>query len=194
MKPSTGRRPGPLATRVWGNPMARPVDRSEAAWTWVLLVIWVLAVPLLAVIGSTQWTNLQAQAASQSRSLTSVQATLLQDASYELSAYRSIPTGVTAQATWVGPTGLPVTGAVTPVPGAHAGDHITIWLGPDGSVVDPPLTGVDATVEAVLIAVSGWLGFGLLLVGLWWLLRARLDRRRWSAWAQEWERFERNAR
>jgi hypothetical protein len=61
-------------------------------------------------------------------------------------------------------------------------------------VVDPPLTGVDATVEAVLIAVSGWLGFGLLLVGLWWLLRARLDRRRWSAWAQEWERFERNAR
>lgn len=193
MKPPTGLRPGPLATRVWGNPMARPVDRVEAGWTWVLLVLWVLTVPILAVVGSAQWSDLQAEAAAQSRNLTSVDAVLIQDAGYELSAYRSIPTGVTAQASWTGSNGLPVTGTVSPVPGARAGDHITIWLAADGRVVKPPLSTTDAAVEAVLVAVGGWVGLGLLLIGLWWMLRRRLDRRRWSAWAQEWEGFERNA-
>jgi hypothetical protein len=40
------------------------------------------------------------------------------------------------------------------------------------------------------MAAGGWLGLGLLLIGGWWIGRARLDRRRWQAWAQEWETFE----
>jgi hypothetical protein len=188
MKPSVDRRPGRFALRVWGNPMARGVDRAEAALTWILVTIWLLASPIVAVIGSVQWADLQARADAQQHSKVSVEAVLVTDAVYQLTTSRSFPTGVTAEATWVGPSGLEVTGSVTPLPRARAGDRVTIWLDPDGAVVAAPLSDTDAAVQAMLIAAGGWTGFGLLLGATWWIVRRRFDQRRWQAWAQEWER------
>jgi len=194
MKPSTGRRPGPFVVRVWGNPMARRFDRVEAGLTWILVTIWLLALPILAVIGSVQWADLEARAATQQRSVVSVEAVLVGDGRYRLTSYQSIPTGVTAEATWFDRNGVQVTGPVAPRPGARAGDPVTIWLDPAGAVVAAPMNDTDAAVQAILTVTGGWTGLGLLLGSMWWVLRRRLDRRRGEAWAQEWERFERNSR
>ncbi|HEY7815894.1 MAG TPA: hypothetical protein VIC62_21800 [Nakamurella sp.] len=194
MTTRAGHRPGPLALRVWGNPLARGVDRAEAALTWILMASWLMALPILAVIGSVQWADLQARADAQARSLVSVEAVLVTDAGYELTNYRSIPTGVTAEATWVGRSGLDVTGPVTPAPGARAGEHLTIWLDPDGAIVAAPMSATDAAVQAVIIVTFGWTVLALLLGTAWWVVRRRFDRRRWQAWAQEWERVEPDSR
>jgi hypothetical protein len=191
MKPAAavGRRK-PLALRVWRSPLARRADRAEAALTWSMLVIWLLALPILATIGSVQWSALQARAASEQGSVVAADAVLTQDARFDPVTYRSTPTGVTAEATWTGRDGRPATGPVDAVPGSRAGDHVVIWLNPAGAVVAAPMTTLDAAAQAGLMAAGGWLGLGLLLIGGWWIGRARLDRRRWQAWAQEWETFE----
>ena len=188
MKPSAaiGHR-RPLAFRVWRSPLARGVDRAEVALTFGVLVVWLLALPILATVGSAQWSGLQARAAVEQRSVVSVDAVLAQDARFDMTTLRSTPTGVIAEATWTGRDGRPVKGPVEVVPGARAGDHVVIWLDPAGEVVDAPMSTVDAAVQAGLIVALGWLALGLVLIGGWWVGRARLDRRRWRAWAQEWE-------
>ena len=167
MTTPAGHRPGLLALRVWGNPMARGVDRAEAALTWILMANWLMALPILAVIGSVQWADLQARADAQASSLV---------------------------ATWVGRNGLDVTGPVSPAPGARAGEHLTIWLDPDGAIVAAPMSATDAAVQAVVIVTFGWTVLGLLLGAAWWVARRHFDRRRWQAWAQEWERVEPDSR
>lgn len=187
MKPPTATRRRPLVLRVWRNPLARGVDRTEAALTWILVTVFLLALPILATIASVEWGDLSNKAAADSGSVVSVEATLTSDARYELTGYRSVPTDVTADASWTGRDGLVATGQVDVMPGARAGDRQTIWLDPSGAIVPAPMTRTDAAIEAMLFGLTGWLGIGLVLLGVWWIVRRRLDRRRWQAWAEEWE-------
>ncbi len=187
MKPPAATRRRPLAIRVWRSPLARGVDRAEAWWTWILLTAFLLALPILATIASVEWGELSNKAAAEAGAVTDVQATLISDARYDLTGYRSLPTDVTADATWTGRNGLVATGQIDVMPGARSGDHQTIWLDRSGALVPAPMTSTDAAVEAMLVGLTGWLGVGLVLFGIWWIVRRRLDRRRWRAWAQEWE-------
>lgn len=185
--PTTGIRRRPLALRVWRNPLARRIDRTEATVTWTLVAVFLLSLPILATIASVQWGNLSAEAAAEESAATAVDAVLTSDATYPVSAYRSSPGDVTAQATWTGRNGLVGGGEIDVMPGARTGDHVVVWLDQAGDRVAAPMTTTDAAIEAALIGVSGWVGLGLLLAGVWWVVRRRLDRHRWRAWAQEWE-------
>jgi hypothetical protein len=72
--------------------------------------------------------------------------------------------------------------------GSHAGTEVPVWLDDDGRPVDPPLATDTAVVEAVMVAVVGW----LVAVGLVALachtLHAALQRRRYRDWDAAWAR------
>ena len=43
-----------FALRVWGNPLARGVDRAEAILIVGLFMIWLLTLPLIATVASVE--------------------------------------------------------------------------------------------------------------------------------------------
>ncbi len=187
MKPPAAGRSRLFALRAWRSPLARDVDRAEAMLTWSVLVLWMLSLPLLAVIGSVYSADLRDRVVDEQRSSVQVDAVLVKDAGFVLTTAGSAGLGVTAEATWVGRDGEAATGSIEVAPGARAGDHVTIWLDRTGQVVPMPMKASEVGVQAVLMVVFGWISFGLLLAAAWWLVRLRLDRQRWRAWAQEWE-------
>jgi len=185
--PAADTRRRPLAVRAWRSPLARGFDRAEAALTWSMFAVLVLALPILAVIGSVLWSDLEARATAVAASSTAVDAVLTKDATYDMVSAGTAVTGVSAEATWTGRDAVAVSGRIDALPGARAGDRVVIWLDPAGQVVDAPPTTTDAAIQAVLTVVGGWVLLVLLLTAVWWMGRRRLDRRRWRAWAKEWE-------
>jgi hypothetical protein len=65
------------------------------------------------------------------------------------------------------------------------GDPLTIWVDRDGNRVDPPTPTSRAGVEAVGVAYVVWQTVALAVAGLVCWGRARLDRRRDSAWERD---------
>jgi hypothetical protein len=65
------------------------------------------------------------------------------------------------------------------------GDQLTIWVDRDGNRVDAPTPTSRAGVEAVGVAYAAWQTVALAAAGLICWGRARLDRRRDSAWERD---------
>jgi hypothetical protein len=66
-----------------------------------------------------------------------------------------------------------------------SGDPLTIWVDRDGNRVDAPTPTSRAGVEAVGVAYAAWQTVALAAAGLICWGRARLDRRRDSAWERD---------
>jgi hypothetical protein len=66
-----------------------------------------------------------------------------------------------------------------------AGDPLKIWVDRDGNRVDAPTPTSRAGVEAVGVAYAAWQTVALAAAGLICWGRARLDRRRDSAWERD---------
>ncbi|HEY5877494.1 MAG TPA: hypothetical protein VIU11_01200 [Nakamurella sp.] len=188
--PAADTRRRPLAVRAWRSPLARGFDRAEAALTWSMFAVLALALPILAVIGSVLWSDLAARATAEAASVKAVDAVLTEDATYDIVSAGSVVTGVSAEATWTGRDAVAVNGRIDALPSSRAGDRVVIWLDPADQKVAAPFTTTDAAIQAVLTVVGGWILLGLLLTAVWWMVRRRLDRRRWQAWATEWARVE----
>ena len=180
----------PISLRVWRNPLARAVDRVEAALVLSLLAIWLVALPVVATVASTRWADASARSAEQLRSLTAVQAIIEQDAQVPIGAADVTPVSITAPVSWTGPGGQPATG-VTDVPAsAVAGDHVTVWLDATGRLVHAPESPTALAGLAMLLGAGSWILIGMLLLLVGWAVRRRLDRRRLRAWGQEWAQVE----
>lgn len=175
-----------FARQVWRSPLARSVDRAEAAVTWALLATWVLALPILILVGTWQWHTLTERSVDRAAAVVAVDAVLTGDPAIDPIAERSVVAGADAPAFWSAPSGTVVHGLVDVPPGAKTGDSVRVWVDSTGQVTMPPITTSDLAVESVLITTGGWIGLGLALLGVWWLVRRSLDRRRGLAWAQEW--------
>lgn len=185
----TRRRPWVL--RVWGNPLARSSDRTEALVLIGLIAVWVLSLPLVATVASAEWSTIAARVSADQNRAVAVDAVLVDDAPPTVVDPRS-PAMVppTAAGTWVGRDGVPAAGAV-PVPaGARAGDHVTIWLDAAGTVVDPPMTTPTAAGILVAGAATAWFVLGLTFAAGWRGLRWLFDRRRSRSWTDEWAAFD----
>ena len=57
MQPQPARRRRPVWIQVWRNPLARGVDRAEAAVVLILLTLWLVALPIVATVGSVSWAD-----------------------------------------------------------------------------------------------------------------------------------------
>lgn len=175
-----------LAARLGldGNSLRRRTDRIAAFATVGLLVVFLVAAPIGAILAghwAYRWSMSQQQ---DQRSWRQVTAVLLQKAPVEPGSFDA--SGSWTLARWTPPGEHPRDGVI-PVPaGTPVGSRVRIWLDRSGRWAGPPIgaqmvavrvaTAVTATVimvATVLAAVAS--------VGQW-----LLDRRRLAGWEADW--------
>ena len=124
---------------VWGNPLARSVDRTEAALAILVVGIWLLALPIVAAAGSLWWPEASATAADQQRTRVNTSAVLTANAADFLFSAQGNPISgqVPVPARWVAPDGSERTGTVSAAGGAKSGD--TVQSGSTGPGISPLL-------------------------------------------------------
>ena len=175
-----------------GNPLRRGVDRLEAAITLGLIAVFVAAAPLLAVLAS-QW----AQRAGQDelhaqRAWHQIQAVTLQSAPLAPAAglYALEWSDTVVQARWAGPDGAARTGEILTAAGTRAGQPVRVWVNAAGRLTGPPLSASQLGMRVIAAAALTPAVLGMTLLGIGWLARSVLNRRKLAAWESDWALFE----
>ena len=181
-----------LTFAVWHNPLARPVDRLEAIAVILVVTVWVLAFPVIAVAGSLVWADISASIVQDQHDRTATSALLLADAVVDVSPAQEVAVieQQSVPAKWVAPDGSERTGTVTAAAGQKAGERHRIWVDRAGVAVEPPMD-VSTAAMLVILAVLGALAIigSALRVSLA-ALRWRLNRRRAAEWDRAWTLIE----
>ena len=172
-----------------GNALRRPVDRKEGRLIAGLLVIFLLASPLVAVLGAHLSYAASLRDMHAQRSWRAVTATLVESAS-DSSATTGSAWAPVAEARWTAPDGRARHGILAVDGSARAGQHITIWVDGAGQPTLSPMPRIGAVLSAVTVglAMPGFLALLLVLAG--WLVRLALNRRRLADWESEWNTVE----
>jgi len=174
--------------RGQGNPLRRPVDRTEGRLVAGLLVIFLITSPLVAVLAAHLAYGASLRAMHAQRSWREVQATLVQNATDT-----SGTTGgwaPVAGARWTAPDGHARHGTIAVDGSARAGQHVTIWVDGAGRPVMRPMPRIGAVLGAVGTGLSAPVFLALLLMLAGWIVRVALNRRRLAAWETEWNAVE----
>lgn len=170
------------------NPLRRASDRAESWIRLGLLAAFLLAGPFTAMAAG-HWMEDAGlrEARAQVAAEREVHATLLRDAPvgralalHEVSVLAWVP------ARWAAPGGSPRTGVVTVVLPVRAGSTITIWTTATGQLARPPLLRSQITGRATTLVVLTPAILALVLLGILWMIRRILDRRRLAGWAAAW--------
>lgn len=169
-----------------GNPMRRRADKIEAWLTPAAIAVFLALCPVVA-IGISTWVHAD-NAAAKRAELTwhSVKAVLTRAAPGPAESDGGANTWtVWTPARWsIG--GREQTGAV-PVPArSPAGSTHTVWLNRAGVVQVPPASGSQVAGLADIATGIGLTALAILLVGVKWLIRRALDRRRLALWDKAW--------
>src|SRR5262245_30518545 len=120
-----------------GNPLRRPVDRTEGRLIAGLLVIFLLASPLVAVLSAHLSYAASLRQMHAQRSWREVTATLTEnvtDTSGTTGGWAPIAT-----ARWTAPDGHTRHGIIAVDGSARAGQHVTIWVDGTGQPVTSPV-------------------------------------------------------
>ena len=172
-----------------GNPLRRPVDRREARVITSLLVIFLIAAPLVAVLGVHLSYAASLREMHVQRSWREVTATLVENAT-DSSATTSGAWAPVAEASWTAPDGHARHG-ILPVDGsARAGQHVTIWVDGAGQPTMSPMPRIGAMLSAATVGLSAPAFLALLLILAGWIVRLVLNRRRLADWETEWNAVE----
>jgi len=181
---------GPLSwtLQARGNPLRRPVDRKECRVFAGLLVIFLIAGPLAAVISSRLAYGASLREMRTERSWREVTATLLQNAGH--SSDRGSNGAPGARASWPAPDGQPRRGIITVDASAKAGQHVAIWVDGAGRQTMSPMSKTSAALSAATLGLAalGVLAHVLMLVG--WIVRVAMNRHRLADWETEWRTVE----
>lgn len=179
-----------LARRLWmsNNRLRRRTDRIEAWITAGLLVVFLVGAPL-SWFAAGRWAEqgvVREQHAQQSWH--QVAAVLLEAAPAEPQFEFGLPwnPAVLVLAHWIGPHGKDQIGQIPVKAGSWAGRTVQVWVDTLGRPTGPPLP---PSVLAERVASAKTLApatLALLLLGLGWLVRRVMDRRRLAAWEADW--------
>ncbi len=166
------------------NPLQRRSDRIERAIAALLSAAFLAAVAAAPVLG-VHFYQAQRAGAARLRPATAVLTRPGPDDSYFMAA-----AGETT-ARWRAPDGRPISGVLTDVTapaiqGAPAGAEVRVWLTPSGEPQAPPSEAAQVVFASVAIAIGAVFVAGLALVGIYWLCRLVLDRRRLAGWERAW--------
>lgn len=177
--------------RPGGNPLARGVDRAEAAVVVVVVLLALVLVPVLLTLGSVIHGGLVEQGRREAATRHETVAVLTADAPVTVAGTPGmvVSAKVKVAARWELADGTTRTGRVEADEGLHAGAQVRIWVDDTGTPTAAPLSTQDATAMGVLVAVMGWLAATGVLAVIWWLLHRVFDRRRYRAWDEEWARL-----
>lgn len=182
-------RPRGLRARLGfdGNPLRRTTDWTESAAAAVLLAVFVLLTPLAAML-TGQWAYQKGAAAEQAQAgdRHEVRARVLD--TERAGSASADGTAVHSRATlrWTGPDGRTHRGSERVSTATDKGDTVPVWVDAQGRKVSPPLTHSQVVANAVSTGLLTVAGAAVLLGGVWYLLRRRLDRVRMDEWEAEW--------
>ncbi|WP_146877334.1 hypothetical protein [Actinomadura madurae] len=171
----------------WGfdrNDMRRAVDRRQMLFGLILLGIFLGVTPFVCVhvVQSVLHSGLQAER-SEAATRYRVDATVV--------GVKPLRQGREVKVVWTDPDGTPRSGHFTTWHGASVGDHPKVWAGPGGVGEHAPRTHARTVGDAAAIGASTVAATGLPLLGLYMLLRHRLDQQRYRMWTEEWAHFDR---
>ena len=174
------------------NPLRRGCDRAEAWLRLGLVLVFLIASPL-AAFGLGHLTNdasvraAHAEAANEHQ----VAAVLLHRVSHNSNdPLYSTSELAWAQAKWTAPDGRRRVGEVPAAVGSRAGRQVPIWVDNAGQLVYPPIgQGQIASRVIAVVALTPAI-LAVILLGVGWLIRRLLDRRRLAGWATEWSAVE----
>ncbi len=167
------------------NPLVRRTDRIQA-WLCILVaLINVLAIPVVAAIGTSVHDARGAFYAEQAKHRHAVTATALENSTAELGPG---PADVTflVRASWIDVHSNHVDVVKWPDE-ATAGDQTDIWVDDTGGPVDPPASPSRAAADALGAALWIWFAVMATTAGSATLIRLRLTNRRYLQWDRELE-------
>jgi hypothetical protein len=177
-------------TAVWGNPLARDVDRWHAGLRMVLITLWAVLLPVAAVTGYLVSSDGLDRARTQAHDHIATKAVLTEAAPAMVFTASGVPvmgnTAVAAQ--WVAVDGTTRSGHVPAQSGSVVGTPVDIWTDRSGALIGEPKSPSGAVVDGVLVALGMMLFWGLLLAGVLKCCANRFDRRRSAEWDRDWMR------
>ncbi|GAA3480689.1 Rv1733c family protein [Streptomyces yanii] len=171
------------------NPLKRRSDTAEAWIGVATTAILLLATPAVGVVtaGAAEHSALD-----RARGLHRVTAHLVEDAPPALSWFSGAATDSRVRATvrWTTHGGSPRSDTASVAAGSKAGSPTTVWLDDVGRIQPAPPTPTQAKVQGAALGAASAAGTGLLVVGVCWAARLRLDRRRRGQWDHAWAEFD----
>ncbi|TYB43916.1 Rv1733c family protein [Actinomadura chibensis] len=166
------------------NDLRRPVDRVQWLSGLFLLVVFLAVTPALCVQAVHHARDAGARAER-------YEATARHRVDATVVKVRRLQSGREVTVIWIDRDGTLRTGRYVTWHGVESGDHPRVWAGPRHRVSDsPPQSHARTVVEVVVTATATAVAAGLSALGLYLLLRRRLDRRRYRAWDRAWDRFD----
>jgi hypothetical protein len=168
--------------RLFGrHPLVRVSDRIEAFATALAVLVAVLAVPVVAAIGTSVHDSRARFYAEQMSSRHQVTATAVEDSAMLV---RSNTVSFVVRARW-NASGANHVSTIAWPERAKAGDQTNIWVDAHGDNANVPAAPGQAGLDAVGAAVSLWLGIVFAAAAFAFVVRWRLDRVRFAAWDRE---------
>ncbi|MGQ4601219.1 Rv1733c family protein [Nocardia sp. R6R-6] len=163
------------------NPLRRRADRVQTGVAALLALVFLIIVPVLAVIvGGGVYRMETAAVQAETARLHRVDATVIEAGRAPL--YAPV---IPARVSWKDAAGGTHTGDYQSTTVVQPGSTVSIWLNDGGSIVEPP-SSTRAVSKAVLLTSAALVGVAVVHGGSYWLVRRRLDRRRLRQWETEW--------
>jgi hypothetical protein len=168
--------------RAFGrSPLVRRSDRIEAVLLIFAVMVTLVAVPIAGAIGTAVHDQRAQTFAEEARTRHQVIAMATQDGMV-VPQLRSVT--FAAEATWTD-SGIGHSGIVDWPDRAKVGDQKHIWVNGAAEYVGPPSSPKRADGDGVAVAVASWLGVAGASATLVYLVRRRLDQRRYAEWDRE---------
>ncbi len=171
------------------NPLARTVDRVEAALFMLLVAGAFLSLPFAAAFGSETYAEQTARAAQEQQTrtpATAVSLTAVPAQVYSSDGAGAPPDSSMVSATWVDARGARHTGDVLAASGSPAGTRVSVWLDERGELAPEPLSSSTTVADGIFAGVMTWFAVTGGLAAVYWLGRRVLDRMRSAAWDRAW--------
>jgi hypothetical protein len=172
-------------SRRSSNPLFRAVDRAEAVVMTMLIVAFVVAWLVVAIL-SGRWADHETLLAEHAEGdVHPVWATQLESGAQAASTPELDMAWVPAK--WKLPDGRVETGQIAVALNSRTGQQTRIYINAQGQEVRPPLDAADVYDQVAFTVFSVTMGFGLLFALAYGCVRLVFNRRRLAGWQRDWD-------
>ncbi|WP_425295071.1 Rv1733c family protein [Nocardia cyriacigeorgica] len=170
--------------RPWNtNPLMHAHMRFETLAVALLLLASIIAVPIAGAVGTAAYSGMRTRILTDNATKILASVTIADDPVHLKSERR-----FQATVRWY-QDGQDNT-LIAPVPHtAERGQQVTVWIGADGTPVDPPRQTSDAVLDGLGAGIAVLCGTWFTATLLIWCGRLLGDHRRRTAWAAEWQQL-----
>ncbi|MFD5945008.1 hypothetical protein ACFWAZ_02300 [Streptomyces collinus] len=178
--------------RVWlwrwrRNPLKR---RSDVTETWLGVTALAMLLLVAPSVGVAMTAVGERSAIDQAQGLHRTAARIVEEVPATPSRFSDMADDqVRATVRWAMPDGTSGTGEALVPAGRKAGSSTTVWLDDAGRLRPAPPTPAQARSQGAALGAAAGAGVCVLVVGVWWAARLRLDVRRGSQWDRAWIEF-----